>query len=94
MAETINTQSSEKTILLSTTETNNEESVLNQRVTLFEVWTQDIRGIIYYIDNKNNIYNPEDILMMKVNPEIIGEYGKVGEKYTILSIKDATVESA
>ncbi len=39
-----------------------------------KVWTQEIRGIIYYIDNNNNVYNPTDIIQNKVNPSIIAKY--------------------
>ena len=26
------------------------------------VWAQDIKGIIYYIDDANNVYHPQDVL--------------------------------
>ncbi len=32
-----------------------------------QVWAQDIKGIIYYIDKNTNVYDPEDILKSKVN---------------------------
>ena len=48
-----------------------------------EVWTQDIQGIIYYIDNKNNVYNPEDIISNKTNPKIIAKYSMVNDGYFI-----------
>ena len=41
-----------------------------------KVWTQEIRGIIYYIDNFNNVYNPTDILQNIENPSIIAKYTK------------------
>ena len=41
-----------------------------------EVWTVDIRGILYYIDNCNNVYQTEDIVENKVNPSIIAKYVK------------------
>ena len=43
-------------------------------VTKVEIWTQDIRGIIYYIDDNNNVYNTKDIFENKTNPQIIGQY--------------------
>ena len=48
-----------------------------------EVWAQDISGIIYYIDNRNNVYQTEDIVINKTNPKIIAKYQKNGEVYTI-----------
>ena len=48
-----------------------------------EVWVQDIQGIIYYIDNNNNVYQPEDIISNKINPKIIAKYIKNGEQYSI-----------
>ena len=32
-----------------------------------EIWAQDIMGIIYYIDHKNNVYQAEDIISNKIN---------------------------
>ena len=48
-----------------------------------EVWAQDISGIIYYIDNRNNVYQTEDIVVNKTNPKIIAKYQKMGEVYSI-----------
>lgn len=48
-----------------------------------EVWAQDISGIIYYIDNRNNVYQTEDIVVNKTNPKIIAKYQKNGDIYTI-----------
>lgn len=48
-----------------------------------EVWIQDIQGIIYYIDKNNNVYNPEDIMSGKINPNIIAKYVKVADIYSI-----------
>ena len=39
-----------------------------------EVWIQEINGIIYYIDNNNNIYKTEDIMSNNESPSIIGKY--------------------
>jgi hypothetical protein len=41
-----------------------------------EVWTVDIKGILYYIDNFNNVYQTEDIVENKVNPSIVAKYVK------------------
>jgi len=36
------------------------------------IYTTEIEGIIYYIDDNNNAYSMEDILLNKHNPQIIG----------------------
>ena len=38
------------------------------------VWAQDIKGIIYYIDDSNNVYHPQDVINNVVNPKIIAKY--------------------
>jgi len=47
------------------------------------VFTQDIQGIIYYLDNDGNIYQTEDIISNKPNPAIIAKYVKKNDVYTI-----------
>lgn len=39
-----------------------------------EVWAQDIQGIMYYIDKIGNVYQAEDVVGNKVNPQIIAKY--------------------
>lgn len=48
-----------------------------------EVWAQDIKGIIYYLDKTNNVYQPEDIITNKQNPRIIAKYTQQGDTYSI-----------
>jgi hypothetical protein len=48
-----------------------------------EVFAEDIKGIVYYIDRNQNVYKTEDILQNKENPEIIARYTLVGNTYTI-----------
>lgn len=48
-----------------------------------EVWAQDIKGIIYYIDKSGNVYQAEDIIVNKVNPKIIAKYVKINDEYSI-----------
>jgi hypothetical protein len=48
-----------------------------------DVYAQDIQGIIYYIDNNNNVYQAEDIISNKMNPKIIAKYVKNGDIYSI-----------
>jgi len=40
------------------------------------VWAQDIKGIIYYIDDTNNVYETNAILQGTDNPKIIAKYEK------------------
>lgn len=48
-----------------------------------EVWAQDIKGIIYYIDKSLNVYQAEDIISNKTNPKVIAKYIKIEEEYSI-----------
>jgi len=57
-----------------------DTSNTNQKL---DVFVEDIRGIVYYIDKFNNVYRTEDILAGKENPEIIAQYVKNGITYTI-----------
>jgi hypothetical protein len=42
-----------------------------------EIWAQDINGIIYYIDDENNVYEHTDIINNIMNPKIIAKYEKI-----------------
>ena len=50
------------------------------------VWAQDIKGIIYYIDDANNVYHPQDVLNNTVNPKIIAKYVLNDGEYSIPSL--------
>jgi len=50
---------------------NNENPVMKTKI---EVWVQEIKGINYYIDANNNVYQPEDIISNKKNPSIIAKW--------------------
>jgi len=52
-------------------------------ITKKEVWIQEIKGISYYIDVENNVYETEDIVSNKVNPRILTKCEKVNNKYII-----------
>ena len=41
-----------------------------------EVIVQNINGIVYYLDQENNIYRTEDILSNKENPQVVAKYIK------------------
>ena len=49
-----------------------------------EIWTQEINGILYYIDNNKNVYSMTDIMSNKENPRVIASYEKNNNnEYTI-----------
>ena len=41
---------------------------------MVNVWAEDIKGIIYYIDNAHNVYDNQDILHNIPNPKIIAKW--------------------
>jgi hypothetical protein len=57
-----------------------ENKQMTQKV---EVWAQDIKGIIYYIDKMDNVYQAEDIISNKVNPKIIAKYVVNGDNFSV-----------
>ena len=59
---------------------NNTVTVTKQKV---DVWAQDIKGIIYYIDKNGNVYQTEEIVSNKENPKIIAKYIKENDIYSI-----------
>ena len=63
----------------------NKEEVLQMNKTL-EVFAQEIKGIVYYIDNYNNVYNTEQIMSNRENPTVIGKWEKNGDTYSIPSL--------
>jgi hypothetical protein len=48
-----------------------------------DVFTEDIKGIVYFIDKFNNVYNTEDILSGIENPKIIAKAVKTYGVYSI-----------
>ena len=51
-----------------------------------DVFVEEIKGIVYYIDRFNNVYKTEDILEGKENPAIIAKYVITNNQYTIPSL--------
>ena len=52
-----------------------------------DVWIQEINGINYYIDDNNNVYDPQDVFQNKINPRCIHKYNKTeGGLYTIIDL--------
>ena len=50
------------------------------------VRAQDIKGIIYYIDDQSNVYDPNDIMNNTVDPKIIAKYVVNDGNYSIPSL--------
>lgn len=48
-----------------------------------EVFAQEIRGIVYYLDKFGNVYKTEDVMSSTENPRIIAKYVLNGTQYTI-----------
>jgi len=48
-----------------------------------EVFAEEIKGIVYYIDHFNNVYKTEDIMEGKENPKIVAKYAKLENGYSI-----------
>ena len=53
---------------------------------VIEVFAKEIHGIVYYLDNYNNVYKTEEIMQSKENPTVIAKYEKKNEKYIIPSM--------
>ena len=55
--------------------------------TTVQVWAQDIKGIIYFIDKDGNVYDPQQVHQNLKNPLIIAKYTKTEDgEYDIPSI--------
>ena len=54
---------------------NGESTALKQ----VELVAQEIKGIIYYLDDTGNVYKAEDVLQNKVNPSVIATYLKAAD---------------
>jgi len=49
-----------------------------------EIWAEDIRGIIYWIDDEYNVYKTEDVQKNITDPKVIGTWTKEGEDYRMI----------
>ena len=49
-----------------------------------DVFVVEIKGIAYYIDDKNNVYSPEDVMSNKECPRIISHYTQEDGIYSIV----------
>ena len=44
---------------------------------LKQVFAQEIKGIVYWIDDENNVYDNQDIYQNKDDPKIVAKYTKI-----------------
>lgn len=51
-----------------------EGTTNDTKTTRVVVWTQDIKGIVHYIDDQGNVYDTEDIMKNAAKPRIIAKY--------------------
>lgn len=63
-----------------------ENDLVNVSTQKFEVFAEDIQGIMYYIDRFCNVYRTEDILNGKENPDIMAKCVYENGAYTIPSL--------
>jgi hypothetical protein len=60
-------------------------NVSNETTIKKELQVVDIKGIVHYIDDINNVYNTSDVLANRENPRIVANYQKKGGDYEITS---------
>ena len=60
-----------------------DQQIVQQNVCI-DVIAKEIKGIVYYVDKFNNVYNTEDIMQTKPNPRIIAKYEKIDENTYII----------
>ena len=41
-----------------------------------EVWTEEINGIMYYVDKTSKVYDASDVVCNKLSPKVLGKYTK------------------
>jgi len=63
--------------------TDKEPLITTKKIELSAI---DIKGIVYYLDNTENVYDTEDVISNNKNPRIIAKYIKDGDNYSIPSL--------
>ncbi len=54
----------------------NQEEANEPAKKTVQIWVEDIKGIVYYIDVDKNVYNTEDVVANRENPRIIARWSK------------------
>jgi hypothetical protein len=49
-------------------------NIFDENINIVDIFTENVGGIIYYIDKYNNVYKTEDIMNDIRNPQIIARY--------------------
>lgn len=62
---------------------NVNDNGLNSNERKVQVIAEEVNGIIYYIDNENNVYKTEEVLNEVLNPSIIGKCIRENGRVTI-----------
>ena len=62
----------------------NEETKEKKETTTTSIWSQDIQGIMSYIDEVGNIYKPEDVMSKREVIRVIGTYKKEENTYSFM----------
>tara|TARA_B100000900_G_scaffold414854_1_gene442778 strand:+ start:1821 stop:2351 length:531 start_codon:yes stop_codon:yes gene_type:complete len=57
-------------------DSNDKNQCDHRNFTRVTIWQEEIQGIIYYIDDKHNVYNTSDILENKISPPVIARWKK------------------
>lgn len=57
----------------------NQEDSQEQAKQTVQIWVEDIKGIVYYIDENHNVYDTEDVAANKDNPRVIAKWEKNSE---------------
>jgi 23S rRNA pseudoU1915 N3-methylase RlmH len=60
-----------------------ENEVTSNSTQKIDISTEEIQGIVYYIDKFNNVYKTDDIIANKPDPQIIAKYVKTPSGYSI-----------
>jgi len=60
----------------------NDKNIVTKKK--IEIWTQEIKGILYYIDNEGNVYDMDDIMRNEPSPKVVMKYEKDGDDYKLI----------
>lgn len=51
--------------------------IIQQNTTTMQIRMEEVNGIIYYVDNYNNVYDTEDIQKQMDKPKILGKFDSI-----------------
>jgi hypothetical protein len=82
-SETSSSTSSDLSNLSSSSSSSSSSQFTSLCSSKVEVCAHEIDGIMYYVDERKNVYSPEEVHMGKSNPLKIGSYNEIGDKIQI-----------